>query len=145
MINNSNRIVANLFDLYNTIEARVQSIEHWMNNETYATEPGTQIGIYAIKEVATQRILYVGKTERPFVERWKEHKELLRLGMHHSPKLQEHFNELGKDFNQIHFIILQELPPDSRLIDLRERFWIEKYNAEILNFMRPKLQIKGNR
>jgi sugar-specific transcriptional regulator TrmB len=132
--------VSDLFNLLNTIESDVQSIIHWMESDTYATEPGTQIGIYKIVEKETQNVIYVGKTERPFSERWKEHKELLLEGRHHSFRLQEYFNTLNKDINKISFEILQELPADPKIIDLRERFWIEKYSNTILNYMRPKLK-----
>lgn len=129
-----------LFNLLNTIESDVQSIIHWMRSDTYATEAGTQIGIYCIKDVKTKDIVYVGKTERPFQERWKEHRQLLESGIHHSPRLQEYFDSLNKDFSKISFEILQELPHDSKIIDLRERFWIEKYENTILNFLKPKLK-----
>lgn len=135
----SGDVVANLFNLANTIEAEIQAITHWMNTETYATEPGTQIGIYKIVEKETGKVIYVGKTERPFSMRWKEHKEMLENGNHHSPKLQEFFNKINKDFSKISFEILQELPADSKIIDLRERFWIEKYSETILNYLKPRL------
>lgn len=132
-------IVSKLFNLANTIESEIQAITHWMQSDSYATEPGTQVGIYKIVDKTNNRVIYVGKTERPFSQRWEEHKKLLEAGIHHSPELQNFFNSIEKDFSKISFEILQELPKDPKIIDLRERFWIQKYEDTILNYMRPKL------
>lgn len=132
-------IVSKLFNLANTIESEIQAITHWMQSDSYATEPGTQVGIYKIVDKTNNRVIYVGKTERPFSQRWEEHKKLLEAGIHHSPELQNFFNSIKKDFSKISFEILQELPKDPKIIDLRERFWIQKYEDTILNYMRPKL------
>lgn len=132
-------IVSKLFNLANTIESEIQAITHWMQSDSYATEPGTQVGIYKIIDKTNNRVIYVGKTERPFSQRWEEHKKLLEAGIHHSPELQKFFNSIEKDFSKISFEILQELPKDPKIIDLRERFWIEKYADTILNYMKPKL------
>lgn len=137
---NKHNSIAALFELANNIESEVESIIHWMNSDTYASEPGTQVGIYKITTKIDNNILYIGKTERPFSERWSEHKKLLANGNHHSPKLQEYFNQLNRDFTQIKFEILQELPLDSKIIDLRERFWIQKYESILLNQVKPKLK-----
>lgn len=137
--NKGGDIISKLFSLANTIESEIQAITHWMNSDTYATEPGTQIGIYKITDKSNNKVIYVGKTERPFSQRWDEHKKLLEDGKHHSPDLQKFFDEIGRDFSKISFEILQELPKDSKIIDLRERFWIEKYADTILNYMKPKL------
>jgi len=135
--------INDLFNLLNTVESDIQNITHWMNNETYATKPGTQIGIYKIINKEAKEILYIGKTERPFNERWSEHKDLLLQGKHHSEKLQQYFDLINKDLSKISFEILQELPQDSKIIDLRERFWIQKYSNTILNHMKPKLKTGG--
>lgn len=137
--NKGGDIVSKLFDLANTIESEIQAITHWMQSDSYATEPGTQVGIYKIVDKTNNRVIYVGKTERPFSQRWEEHKKLLEAGTHHSPELQNFFNSIEKDFSKISFEILQELPKDPKIIDLRERFWIQKYEDTILNYMRPKL------
>ena len=130
--------ITSLFELASNVESQVDAIIHWMESDNYASEPGTQVGIYGI--VSNDIIIYVGKTERPFEQRWQEHKKLLDLGKHHSPELQKFFDNLGKDFSKITFKILQELPKDPKIIDLRERFWIEKNKETILNLMRPKLK-----
>jgi hypothetical protein len=132
-------VISRLFALSSTIESEIDAIFHWMNSDTYASEPGTQIGIYGIRDIVSGDIIYVGKTERPFEQRWSEHKELLKSESHHSIKLQNYFNSLDKDFTKIKFEILQELPKDFDLIDKRERYWIEKYDSSILNHMKPKL------
>lgn len=130
--------ITSLFELASNVESQVDAIIHWMESDNYASEPGTQVGIYSI--VSNDTVIYVGKTERVFEQRWKEHKKLLDSGNHHSPELQKFFDNLGKDFSKITFKILQELPKDPKIIDLRERFWIEKNKETILNLKRPKLK-----
>lgn len=132
--------ISKLFQLANTIEAEVESVIHWMSEDTYASDPGTQVGIYKITCKESNKIIYVGKTERPFSKRWSEHKKMLEEGNHHTPKLQKYFESFDKDFTKIKFEILQELPKDPKIIDLRERFWIRKYNDTILNQNKPKLK-----
>ena len=139
-VGSKQNIIAGLIKLANTIEAEVDSAIHFMSEDTYASDPGSQVGIYKITCKETNTIIYVGKTERPFSERWSEHKKMLEEGNHHTPKLQKYFESLNKDFTKIKFEILQELPKDPKIIDLRERFWILKYDTTILNENRPKLK-----
>jgi type I restriction-modification system DNA methylase subunit len=134
--------VAKLFYLARNVEDRISATLHWMNSDDYGTSPGSMVGIYCIKEIETEKIVYVGKTERPFQQRWQEHKDNLLNGIHHSPKLQKYFNSINKDINKIKFDILQSLPNDSKLIDLRERYWIQENINTILNDMHPSLRMR---
>lgn len=138
--------VSMLFDIHSKIETNLNKILHWMENKTYATEPGSQKGIYRIEEKGTEKVLYIGQTggkgrgNATFTSRWKEHSDALIKGTHHCEKLQKYFNEnLEGNIDNICFYIHEELPSDEELIDNRERFWIEYFDSSILNTMRPKL------
>jgi type I restriction-modification system DNA methylase subunit len=134
--------VAKLFYLARNVEDRISATLHWMNSDDYGTSPGSMVGIYCIKEIETEKIIYVGKTERPFNQRWQEHKDNLLNSIHHSLKLQKYFNSINKDIGKIKFDILQSLPNEPKLIDLRERYWIQKHINTILNDMHPSLRIR---
>lgn len=136
--NKSTDILEKLFELSSRVESQIEKITHWMNTDDYSTDPDSQIGIYGIVD-SNKVVKYVGKTTRPFNQRWEEHIELLKNGNHHSPDLQKYFDSIKRDFTKISFIVIQSLPNDIKIIDLRERYWIEKHSATILNYMRPKL------
>lgn len=132
--------VSSLFSVRNIIETNYKKIEHWMNNATYATEPNSQKGIYRIVDSRNGRVVYIGKTETTFDQRWQQHREELAAGDHHCDKLQDYLNkELGGDLSLLSFEPHEELPADSELIDNRERYWIAYFGDSLMNTMRPSL------
>lgn len=54
------------------------------------------VGIYRITSKVKPQRIYVGSSE-DIQTRWVEHLKKLRLGVHHSRKLQNHYNKYGKD------------------------------------------------
>ena len=132
--------VAMLFSVRNEIETKYNSTLHWMGQKTYATSPESQIGIYRIVDKLNDKIIYIGKTEASFVQRWRQHKEELVNGTHHCVGLQEYLNtKLNGDINNLRFEIHEELPADSALIDNRERYWIEYFGETVMNTAHPRL------
>ena len=132
--------VSALFDVRNIIDTNYKKIEHWMEKATYSTEPNSQKGIYRIIDSRNKRIIYIGKTETTFDQRWRQHREELISGCHHCAGLQTYFdNELKGDISLLSFEIHEELPSDPRLIDERERYWITYFGDSIMNTMRPTL------
>ena len=138
--------VAMLFDVHSKIETNLGRILHWMENKTYAQEPGSQKGIYRIVDKITNKILYIGQTggkgqgNATFESRWREHREALMKNIHHCEGLQEYFNiNLDANIDNLLFEIHEELPADAELIDNRERFWIEYFGDVVMNTMHPKL------
>jgi type I restriction-modification system DNA methylase subunit len=132
--------VSALFGVRNIIETNYKKIEHWMNNATYATEPNSQKGIYRIVDSRNGRVVYIGKTETTFDQRWRQHRDELTAGCHHCAGLQAYLNnELGGDINLLSFEPHEELPADSELIDNRERYWITYFGDSVMNTMRPTL------
>lgn len=132
--------VSALFGVRNIIETNYKKIEHWMNNATYATEPNSQKGIYRIVDSRNGRVVYIGKTETTFDQRWRQHKDELAAGCHHCVGLQTYLNEeLGGDLSLLSFEPHEELPADSELIDNRERYWIAYFGDSVMNTMRPSL------
>ena len=136
--------IQSLFELSTNIESRVDAVIHWMNSDTYATEPGSQVGIYNILCKKTNKIIYIGKTDRSFQERWNEHRAHLSQGTHHSAELQRYFDSLNRDFTKIKFEILQELPNDKQTLNFRERYWIHKH-PNVLNTIKFKNSILEER
>jgi type I restriction-modification system DNA methylase subunit len=132
--------VSSLFGVRSSIDTIYNKIEHWMNTATYATEPESQRGIYKIVDARDDRILYIGKTVQPFESRWAEHRTGLMTGTHHCKRLREFFDqELNHNLGLIKFSIVEELPLDPTLIDIRERYWIDYYKDTILNTIHPSL------
>ena len=132
--------VAMLFSVRSKIETEYGKILHWMGQKTYATSPESQIGIYRIIDKLNNKIIYIGKTEASFDQRWRQHKEELAKGTHHCIGLQEYLNsKLDGDINNLVFEIQEELPADSALIDNRERYWIDYFGETVMNTARPRL------
>ena len=132
--------VSALFGVRNIIETNYKKIEHWMNNATYATEPNSQKGIYRIVDSRNGRVVYIGKTETTFDQRWRQHRDELATGCHHCTGLQAYLNEeLDGDLSLLSFEPHEELPADSELIDNRERYWIAYFGDSVMNTMRPSL------
>jgi type I restriction-modification system DNA methylase subunit len=132
--------VAMLFSVRSKIETEYNKILHWMGQKTYATSPESQIGIYRIIDKLNDKIIYIGKTEASFDQRWKQHREELSKGIHHCVGLQEYLNtKLDGDISNLVFEIQEELPADSVLIDNRERYWIDYFGETVMNTARPRL------
>lgn len=53
-----------------------------------------RFGTYVIRSISTNKV-YVGMTIKPFRVRWMRHLADLHSKVHHSPKLQEHFDFFG--------------------------------------------------
>ena len=151
----SQRAIDRLFKVKADIQNKLDAILHWMDNATYAEEPGSMKGIYRIVAKAgsyKDKVVYIGQTggkgegKATFDSRWAEHKEQLLHGTHHCAKLQQYFNEeLNGNIDLLRFEIQQELPSDEHLIDLRERYWIQKYDEiqgdyKLLNTLHPSLE-----
>jgi len=103
-------------------------------------------GIYIIE---IDEYYYIGKSVDIF-SRWSAHYTLLKGGTHHSPKLQEMFNEFGlikttfkvleyvsiTDFKKVSGMKGKELTTQfSRLLDRKEREWMNNYS---INFCMNK-------
>ena len=144
-----------LFRVKADIQNKLDAILHWMDNATYAEEPGSMKGIYRIIAKAgsyKDKVVYIGQTggkgegKATFDSRWAEHKAQLLSNTHHCAALQHYFNEeLNGNIDLLRFEVQQELPSDEHLIDLRERYWIQKYdeiqgNYKLLNTLHPSLE-----
>ena len=144
----TNDAVASLFSVKSDIKNRIDSYLHWMETATFAEEPGSQRGIYGIYDITTnpETLLYIGQTggkgngNATFESRWKEHFDQLSKGTHHCAGLQNYFI-LNCDNNlaNLQARIVEELPYNPALIDLRERYYINKYSDILLNTVHPSL------
>lgn len=127
------------------IVASINMFKHRVNDDSFADEKGSGVGIYKIVYKPDPSKLYIGKTDRPFEMRWAEHRKHLEEGTHHCAALQEQFDKSGKNFNDFEFAPVQEVEKDHIKIDMRERYWIQKYeedeNYTLFNTMKPKLHI----
>src|SRR5262245_59589872 len=68
------------------------------------------------------RTWYIGQTTN-YKRRQDEHLEMLALGRHHSPHLQNSWNKYGADVFQ--FIILEKLPSGN--LDGAEHNWMQSF------------------
>lgn len=80
-------------------------------------------GIYLITNVITNTV-YVGSTTRLFRERWGQHKNELRRGVHGNRHIQRAWNRDGAD--AFVFSVL-EVVTDRVAIIVREQYWIDQY------------------
>ena len=135
--------IQQLIQARSEIKSRFNITKHRMGTDNFCSEKGSEVGIYKIVFKPNPSMLYIGKTDRPFEQRWEEHRKNLLSGNHHCVALQNKFNETGKNLNDFEFDILQEVEKDHSAIDLRERYWIQKYeedpNDTLFNTMKPKL------
>ena len=127
------------------IKSSINTFEHCINDDDFASLPSSQVGIYKITYLPDPSKIYIGKTDRPFEKRWNEHRKNLEAGIHHCEALQKQFNECGKHFDDFKFEVLQRVEYDHTAIDMRERYWIQKYeedeNYTLFNTMKPKLHM----
>lgn len=82
-------------------------------------------GIYKITNINNGKV-YVGRAAN-IEKRWKEHKDALAAGTHHSYKLQECYDALtNKD--DLRFEIVEEVPYENERV-VKEQYYIDKYDA----------------
>ena len=82
-------------------------------------------GIYKITNINNGKV-YVGRAAN-IEKRWKEHKDALAAGTHHSYKLQECYDALtNKD--DLKFEIVEEVPYENERV-VKEQYYIDKYDA----------------
>jgi group I intron endonuclease len=81
-------------------------------------------GIYKIENIQNGK-LYVGSAVN-IKKRWKEHEKLLRNNKHHSPHLQNSWNEY-KEENFL-FEVIEEVFEKGILIE-REQYWLDYYQS----------------
>jgi Mor family transcriptional regulator len=84
--------------------------------------------VYGIKNKVTNKY-YIGSctNKRGILDRFRRHIYYLRLGNHHSEKLQRSFNKYNKNFNYWEFILFELITIDN--YKYREQYYIDKYNA----------------
>ncbi len=82
--------------------------------------------VYCIKNRVTGR-LYVGSAVH-VEQRWRDHRRLLNLEIHHSIKLQQSWRKHGAA--AFEFIVLEDVPEVSKLLD-REQQWLLSTNAAV--------------
>lgn len=82
-------------------------------------------GIYKIYHNYNKNRLYIGSAA-DIKARWRQHRNSLKRGEHHSYHLQRVVNKYGID--DLYFEIVEECDKDSLLI--REQFWIDKYSFD---------------
>jgi hypothetical protein len=96
-------------------------------------------GIYIIE---ISDYYYVGKSTDVFM-RWSQHYMALKLGKHHSPKLQEKFNEIGivgATFRVLEYISITDFRKTceskgkalnsayNRYLLMKEKEWMSRYS-----------------
>jgi group I intron endonuclease len=79
-------------------------------------------GIYKISSKRKPQKCYIGSTKN-LKKRWQDHLINLRVGHHHSPKLQTHYNKYGKDDLIFEIITACDV---SELLE-KEQFFIDMY------------------
>src|ERR1035437_7654021 len=73
-------------------------------------------GIYKIQSISHPERCYIGSAVN-INNRWSGHKSKLRLGTHHSPQLQRHFNKYGVDDLQLSIVLSDCLKLDLKTIE----------------------------
>ena len=140
--NNASNNIMLLKSQLSSLKNRVVS---YVNGDNAYTDINSCVGIYKISIVDEPNTLYIGKTTRPFEERWEEHREQLLNNTHHCEKLQNYFNKYNKDLTKFKFEIVQQVEKNEEFIDNRERYWVDYYgknaNYNLLNTVRPSLHL----
>ena len=78
-------------------------------------------GVYCIKSISNIDRIYVGSSSK-IEARWDKHLRDLKYHLHHSVKLQRHYNKYGKE--DLIFEILEECPKEN--LERLEQFYIDK-------------------
>jgi group I intron endonuclease len=81
------------------------------------------IGIYKIQSVLKPKRIYIGGAIN-INERWKDHLKKLKRNIHHSKKLQNHFNKYG--ISDLYFSILLECEKENMI--KVEQYFLDSYN-----------------
>ena len=89
---------------------------------------GRTSAIYVLKNEISGSA-YVGMTSQA-ARRWGKHLALLRCGKHHSPRLQEEFDEHGEA--AFSFEVVEE-GVDLHFAFAREQFWMWRFGDKLLN------------
>lgn len=76
-------------------------------------------GVYQIQSKTKPKRIYIGSAVNIY-RRWNEHRRLLLLNQHHSPKLQNHYNKYGID--DLVFSILVDGLNEDRLLKAEQDF-----------------------
>lgn len=84
-------------------------------------------GIYKITNEVTGKF-YIGSA-KDIDKRWYDHKRLLTLNIHTSPKLQHSWNFYGK--NTFSFLLLEEVEPDQSKLFEREQYYLDTFKPYI--------------
>lgn len=81
-------------------------------------------GVYSISNIQTAQV-YVGSSKN-IENRFKQHKNLLNNGLHHSAKLQKAWDEDGE--SAFIFRVLEEVEESPNLIEIEQQF-IDQYKS----------------
>ncbi len=81
-------------------------------------------GVYVIRCLVNDKV-NVGSTQRTFERRWKEHRDMLEKGTHHSPHLQRAWDKHGEE--NFVFEVTERCLPE-RCIE-HEQYWLDHYQA----------------
>ncbi len=82
-------------------------------------------GIYKITNTNDDKV-YIGRAAN-IEQRWKEHKEALAAGNHHSYKLQAAYNAL-ENKDDLKFEIIEEVKYENERV-VKEQYYMDKYDA----------------
>ena len=82
-------------------------------------------GIYKITNINDGKV-YIGRAAN-IEKRWKEHKEALAAGTHHSYKLQECYNALANK-DDLKFEIIEKVQYENERV-VKEQYYMDKYDA----------------
>ena len=82
-------------------------------------------GIYKITNTNNGKV-YIGRAAN-IEKRWKEHKEALAAGNHHSYKLQECYDTL-ENKDDLKFEIIEEVQYENERV-VKEQYYMDKYDA----------------
>lgn len=89
---------------------------------------GSDPGVYRIVHAPSGRC-YVGQTANLGGVRWKHHRQALRSGRHHSPRLQRAWDKYRED--QFEWQVLERCPVEQ--LTEREQFWMDLLRPLLYN------------
>lgn len=112
--------------------------------DIYTKENSLKSGVYGLRCTITNK-WYVGETKNKIVDRWNDYE---RLGCKEQPKLYRAIVKYG--WNNFKKSVLEILPPDKKLLQEREVFWIHQldsfnngYNCNIGGYSNCGKSLKG--
>jgi hypothetical protein len=123
-------------DELNRIRLEEEQKQERLEREKEMERKYYKMGIYKIVNAINNNI-YIGQSI--FIKnRWTQHRDSLRSTNHTNKGLQCEWNEFGED----NFIFERvERVKDRKLLSIRERFWIEKLNADGYNLYNSTMPI----